>query len=102
MKLEFLDIDLNTWSMIVFLFYVLFLTSMTLAVFGGRGNVALFSFIIISFIFYNTVLVLYGISTSQIGFILMVVFQFFLTLLTFIYLNNDAPSMIGEDIEDDD
>jgi hypothetical protein len=101
-KLVFLDINLGTWSVIVFFFYAIFLICMTLSVFGGRGNPLLFISIIISFILYNTVLVLYGISTSQIGFILMVVFQFFLTLLTFIYLNGDKEMMINQTMDDDD
>lgn len=83
--------------MIVFFFYALFLISMTLAVFGGRGNRSLFLFIILTFITFNTVLVLYGIQTSQIGFILMVVFQLFLTILTFIYLNGSVPSLENEE-----
>lgn len=70
---------------------------MTLAVFGGRGNRSLFLFIILTFITFNTVLVLYGIQTSQIGFILMVVFQLFLTILTFIYLNGSVPSLENEE-----
>ena len=95
--MEFLDISLSTWSMIVFFFYALFLISMTLAVFGGRGNRLLFLFIMLTFVMFNTVLVLYGIATSQIGFILMVVFQLFLTTLTFIYLNGNIPTLENED-----
>jgi hypothetical protein len=75
---------------------------MTLAVFGGRGNRLLFSFIVITFVLYNTTLFLYGLSTSQIGFILIVVFQFFLTLLTFIYLNNDVPALGDKGFIDED
>jgi hypothetical protein len=101
-KLEFLDISLNTWSMIVFFFYALFLISMTLAVFGGRGNRSLFLFIILTFITFNTVLVLYGIETSQVGFILMVIFQLFLTTLTFIYLNGNIPTLENEDFLNED
>ena len=76
--------------------------SMTLAVFGGRGNRSLFLLIILTFITYNTTLVLYGIQTSQIGFILMVVFQLFLTILTFIYLGGSIPKMDNEDFLNDD
>jgi hypothetical protein len=101
-KLEFLDINLNTWSMIVFFFYAIFLICMTLSVFGGRGNPLLFLSIIITFIMYNTILVLYAISTSQIGFILIVVFQFFLTLMTFIYLNGDREEMMTRVMDDED
>lgn len=77
---------------------------MTLSVFGGKGNPLLFLSIVISFIVYNTVLILYGISTLQIGFVLMVVFQFFLTLITFVYLNGDREEMMTQitDEEDED
>lgn len=95
--MEFLDISLNTWSMIVFFFYALFLISMTLAVFGGKGNRLLFLLIIITFIIHNTVLVLYAISTYQIGFILMVIFQIFLTLLTFVFLNGSMTMLDSEE-----
>jgi hypothetical protein len=88
--------------MIVFFFYALFLISMTLAVFGGRGNKSLFLFIILTFITFNTVLVLYGTQTSQIGFILMVVFQLFLTILTFIYLNGNVANLENEEFLNDD
>jgi len=87
--------------MIVFFFYAVFLICMTLSVFGGKGNPLLFLSILISFILYNTVLVLYGISTLQVGFILIVVFQFFLTLITFVYLNGDRETMMNQ-IEDDE
>jgi len=90
--------------MIVFFFYAVFLICMTLSVFGGKGNKLLFLSILISFIMYNTVLVLYGISTLQVGFILIVVFQFFLTLMTFLYLNGDREEMMTHigDEEDED
>lgn len=76
--------------------------SMTLAAFGGMNNKALLSMIVLSFISYNIVLITYGISTRQIGFILMVVFQFFLTLTTYMFLNQSMSikESIG-DIEDD-
>ena len=74
---------------------------MTLAVFGGRGNVILFSSIVLSFIFSQTVLFAYGLVTSQLGFILIPVYQIFLTLITYIYINNSTVELI-EDIEDED
>ncbi len=42
----------------------------------------------------------YGIITNQLGFILGVAFQFFLTLMTFIYLNQGSP--VFEENEDED
>lgn len=99
--MEFLDISLNTWSMVVFFFYALFLISMTLAVFAGRGNRTLFLFIVLTYVIYNTVLVLYSISTSQIGFLLMVIFQLFLTVLTFIFLSGSLPNLDNGDMLND-
>lgn len=102
MKLEFLDISLNTWSVIVFFFYALLLMSMTLTAFGGMNSKSLLSMIVISFISYNVILVLYAISTYQVGFILMVIFQFFLTLATFMFLNqNTINAEDMGDIDDD-
>jgi hypothetical protein len=77
--------------MIMFLFYAIFFTSMTFAVFGGSGNKMLFLFIMLSFIINQIVTMLYGISTSQTGFILLPVFQFFLVMLTYFYLSGNAP-----------
>lgn len=42
----------------------------------------------------------YGIVTKQLGFILIVAFQFFLVLVTFVYLNQSVP--IFEEDEDED
>ena len=100
--MAFLDISLNSWSMIVFLFYALFLMSMTISMLGGTSNIMLFSTIVFTFIAYNIVLVLYSISTSQIGFLLMVIFQFFLTLLTFLYVNQNTLSKINYKETDED
>jgi hypothetical protein len=86
--LESLDISLSTWSMIIFLFQALFYTGMTLIVLGGKLNVKLYMFVIVFFILNQILFVLYGFQTNQIGFILIVVFQFFLLLLTQIYLSN--------------
>jgi hypothetical protein len=95
--LAFLDIDLNTWSMIVFFFNSLFLISMTLAVFGASK--ALFLVMTLTYILNQITNLAYGIITKQIGFILMVAFQFFLTLVTFVYLNQSTP--VYEDIDED-
>jgi hypothetical protein len=42
----------------------------------------------------------YGIITKQLGFVLSVAFQFFLTLMTFIYLNQSVPVFEEDDDED--
>ena len=99
--MEFLDISLNTWSVVVFFFFALFLMSMTIAMFSGMNNIVLFFIVIFNFIIYNIVLVLYSISTSQIGFLLIVVFQFFLTVLTFLH-TNQTMSIIDRLRDEDD
>lgn len=94
----YLDIDLNTWSMIVFFFNSMFLISMTLAVFSSIRPLFLVMFF--SFILNQVSTLAYGISTKQLGFILIVVFQFFLTLITFIHLNQHSPVYEEDDDED--
>jgi hypothetical protein len=86
-KLEFLDISLNTWSIIIFLFQAIFYTAMTFLIFGGLRNKVLFIFILIAFVLNQVLFIFYGIVTGQIGFILLVVFQLFLIFLTNIYIN---------------
>lgn len=92
--LEFLDIDLNTWSVILFFFQALFLLSITFMLFAGNSKYLLL-FVMIFFILNQVATVAYGLVTQQLGFILMVVFQFFLTLMTFGYLNRGID-MIGD------
>jgi hypothetical protein len=96
--LEFLDIDLNNWSMIIFLFQVMFYTSVTLSAFGGIQNKLFLLFVIILFILNQIVFILYGISTGQIGFILLVVFQLFLVLMTYIFISFSVKEL--DDFED--
>lgn len=92
--MEFLDIDLNTWSIIIFFVQAIFYVSMTLSVFAGIGNKILLAFTAISFIINQIVFLTYGIVTEQIGFVLIVAFQFFLTLLTFIFISSSAEKEI--------
>jgi hypothetical protein len=72
---------------------------MTLAVFGGRENILLFSSIIISFAISQTTLFAYGFITGQLGFVLIPIYQLFLTIITFIYLNQNPA--VYEDIDED-
>lgn len=93
-KLEFLDIDLNIWSVVLFFFQALFLLSITFMIFAGNSARLLFILVMFFFILNQVVTVAYGIISGQIGFIMMVVFQFFLTLMTFGYLNRGL-NMLG-------
>lgn len=90
--MEFLDIDLNTWSMILFFFQTLFLLSITFMIFAGNSKYLLL-FVMIFFVLNQVTTIAYGIMTKQLGFILMVVFQFFLTLMTFGYLNRGINTL---------
>lgn len=90
--MAYLDIDLNTWSMILFFFQTLFLLSITFMIFAGNSKYLLL-FVMIFFVLNQVVTVAYGIVTQQLGFILMVVFQFFLTLMTFGYLNKEVNTL---------
>jgi hypothetical protein len=73
---------------------------MSLAVFGGRGNILLFSSIVTSFILSQITLFAYGLVTKQLGFILIPVYQIFLVMITYIYINNSSVELM-EEFEDD-
>lgn len=96
MRLEFLDINLNTWSIIIFLFQVILYSSIALVVFSGNSNTILILFVILVFIFNQILFLVYGIFTNQLGFILNVVFQMFLILLTYLHMSTSLNSMIEE------
>ena len=98
--MEFLDISLSTWSMIIFLMQALFYTFITLVMFAPESGRSLYVFVILTFIINQVLFVLYGISTNQIGFILMVIFQFFLVLFIQMSLNSNIRSSMEEDYED--
>jgi len=69
---------------------------MSLAVFGGRGNVLLFSSIVTSFILSQITLFAYGFVTKQLGFILIPIYQIFLVMITYIYINNSSVELMEE------
>jgi hypothetical protein len=69
---------------------------MSLAVFGGRGNILLFSSIVTSFILSQITLFAYGLVTKQLGFILIPVYQIFLVMITYIYINNSNVELMEE------
>jgi hypothetical protein len=69
---------------------------MSLAVFGGRGNILLFSSIVTSFILSQITLFAYGLVTKQLGFILIPVYQIFLVIITYIYINNSSVELMEE------
>jgi hypothetical protein len=75
--------SLNTWSLILFASNMLFYCSMIYAV-SSVSNVKKLSFMIVSWILYQTATLWYGIATGQIGFILMFAFQMIATIVTII------------------
>lgn len=75
--------SLTVWSMIVFLSYALFYLSMFVAV-TFKTSLLKISLMVIFWIIHQTIVLWYGIATDQIGFILIFIFQFIVTLLTII------------------
>jgi len=69
---------------------------MSLAVFGGRGNILLFSSIVTSFILSQITLFAYGLVTKQLGFVLIPIYQIFLVMITYIYINNSSVELMEE------
>ena len=82
----------------LFFFQALFLLSITFILFGMASNKIILFLVMLFFLLNQVATLFYGIVTDQIGFILMVVFQFFLTLMTFGYLNTNTIA-IGIDDE---
>ena len=75
--------SLTAWSLIIFASYSLFYLSMLLAV-TLKTSVTKIASMIVCWIIYQIVTLWYGIATDQIGFILMFIFQFIITILTVI------------------
>jgi hypothetical protein len=75
--------SLTVWSLIIFASYSLFYLSMLLAV-TLKTSVAKIAAMVVCWIVYQVVTLWYGIATDQIGFILMFIFQFIVTILTVI------------------
>ena len=86
--------SLNLWSLIVFASYSLFYLSMLLAV-TLKTSVTKIAIMIAFWILHQVVTLWYGLATDQIGFILMFIFQFIVTILTIII---SAERSIDENI----
>lgn len=85
--------------MILFLIQAIFYTTMTLVIFNGNGNKSLYALVIFTFIINQIAFILYGIDTNQLGFILSVIFQMFLLLLTLLFITAMPILNINEDEE---
>jgi hypothetical protein len=75
--------SLTNWSLVVFLSYALFYLSMFVAV-TLKPSVAKIVTMIFFWMINQVVTLWYGIATNQIGFILMFILQFIVTILTVI------------------
>lgn len=75
--------SLTIWSLIVFASYSLFYLSMLIAV-TLKTNVTKIAAMVACWMVYQIVTLWYGLATDQIGFILMFIFQFIVTILTVI------------------
>ncbi len=86
--------SLTVWSLIVFASYSLFYLSMLFAVIL-KTSVTKIATMVAFWMVYQVVTLWYGLATDQIGFILMFVFQFIVTILTVII---NAERSINENI----
>jgi hypothetical protein len=75
--------SLTVWSLIVFASYSLFYLSMLLAV-VSKTSVTKIAAMVACWMVYQIVTLWYGLATDQIGFILMFIFQFIVTIITII------------------
>ena len=75
--------SLTVWSLIIFTTYSLFYLSMLLAV-TLKTSVSKIAAMVFFWMIYQVTTLWYGLATDQIGFILMFIFQFIVTILTVI------------------
>lgn len=75
--------SLTVWSLIIFASYSLFYLSMVLAVML-KTSVTKIATMVVCWMVYQIVTLWYGLATDQIGFVLMFIFQFIVTILTVI------------------
>lgn len=75
--------SLTVWSLIIFVSYALFYLSMLLAV-TLKTSVTKIVIMVVCWMVYQVTTLWYGLATNQIGFILMFIFQFIVTILTVI------------------
>jgi hypothetical protein len=75
--------SLTVWSLIVFASYCMFYLSMFIAV-TFKTRLSTISLMIALWVVNQVVTLWYGIATNQIGFILIFILQFIVTLLTVI------------------
>ena len=75
--------SLTAWSLVIFASYSLFYLSMLLAV-TLKTSVSKIATMVVLWMVHQVSMLWYGLATDQIGFILMFIFQFIVTILTVI------------------
>jgi len=88
-RLEYLDINLNTWSLIVFFSQIMF----TIAIFLVIISHGIFSIVIMLFFWFlsQIIFLFYGIATDQIGFVLLFLFNLIIAILgIFVKIDNST------------
>jgi hypothetical protein len=75
--------SLTVWSLIIFATYSLFYLSMLFAVML-KTSVTKVAAMVVCWMIYQIATLWYGLATDQIGFILIFIFQFIVTILTVI------------------
>lgn len=93
-RLEFLDIDLNTWSLIVFFSQTMLMTSIFILL--ARVSTASFVFMILFWFLAQIVFLFYGIFTEQTGFIFLFLFNIVITIIG-IFVNFDKSTEWDDD-----
>ena len=86
--------SLTVWSLIIFATYSLFYLSILFAVML-KTSVTKIATMVVCWMVYQIATLWYGLATDQIGFILMFIFQFIVTILTVII---STERSINEDI----
>jgi hypothetical protein len=86
--------SLTVWSLVVFASYSLFYLSMLFAVML-KTSVTKIATMVVCWMVYQIVTLWYGLATDQIGFILMFIFQFIVTIITIII---STERSVNEDI----
>jgi hypothetical protein len=86
--------SLTVWSLTIFATYSLFYLSMLFAVML-KTSVTKVATMVVCWMIYQVATLWYGLATDQIGFILMFIFQFIVTILTVII---STERSINEDI----
>ena len=76
--------SLNTWSIIMFAAHLVFYVAMSIVIMT-RASLSKLISLVLSWVLWMIVTLWYGTSTDQVGFILIFIFQFIVTLGSVIF-----------------